>query len=45
MDLLKRKPNRLRNYDYSHPGMYFVTVCTCGKEKTLGETRPLRWAK
>ena len=37
MDLLKRKPNRLRNYDYSHPGMYFVTVCTCGKEKTLGE--------
>ena len=37
MDLFKRKPNRLRNYDYSHPGMYFVTVCTCGKEKTLGE--------
>ena len=37
MELPKRKPNRLRNYDYSRPGMYFVTVCTCGKEKTLGE--------
>ena len=24
----KRKKNRLRDYDYSQPGAYFVTVCT-----------------
>ena len=23
-----RKPNRLREYDYSQPGCYFVTICT-----------------
>lgn len=23
----KRKPNRLKNYDYSQNGVYFVTVC------------------
>lgn len=28
MDLLRRKPNRLKDYDYSRNGMYFVTVCT-----------------
>ena len=28
MEQPKRKPNRLRDYDYSRPGMYFVTVCT-----------------
>lgn len=28
MDLPKRKENRLKGYDYSCPGMYFVTVCT-----------------
>ena len=28
MDLPKRKPIRLPEYDYSSPGAYFVTVCT-----------------
>ena len=27
-DLPKRKDIRLKNYDYSSPGAYFVTVCT-----------------
>ena len=32
MDLPERKPMRLRDYDYSSPGAYFITVCTRGKE-------------
>lgn len=28
MDLPKRKANRLKEYDYSTPGAYFVTICT-----------------
>ena len=28
MELLKRKKNRLKNYDYSQPNTYFITVCT-----------------
>ena len=28
MELPKRKPLRLPNYDYSAPGAYFVTICT-----------------
>jgi hypothetical protein len=27
-DWIKRKRNRLANYDYSWSGAYFVTVCT-----------------
>ena len=30
MELPKRKPNRLRKYDYSTPGAYFLTICTAG---------------
>ncbi len=30
-----RKNIRLKNYDYSQEGLYFVTVCTNFKEKTL----------
>ena len=33
--LPKRKRNRLKNYDYSTNGMYFVTICTKDKEKIL----------
>ena len=32
-NLPQRKPNRLKNFDYSTNGMYFVTVCTKNKEK------------
>ncbi len=31
-----RKPNRLREYDYSQQGCYFVTICTRGREHLLG---------
>lgn len=37
MDHPKRKPNRLKEYDYSTPGAYFVTICTEGRRKTLCE--------
>ena len=28
MDLPSRKPQRLKNYDYSNAGYYFITMCT-----------------
>ena len=28
MDFPKRKPTRLRGYDYSQNGAYFITICT-----------------
>ena len=28
LDLPTRKPNRLKNYDYSQNGVYYVTICT-----------------
>ncbi len=31
-----RKPNRLKNYDYSSNGMYFITICTRNKEHIFG---------
>ena len=30
-----RKPNRLKEYDYSMPDAYFVTICTTGKQHLL----------
>ena len=35
MELPQRKPNRLRSYDYSQNGAYFLTICTNGREKIL----------
>jgi REP element-mobilizing transposase RayT len=32
-----RKPNRLKNYDYSQNGMYFITICTKDKKCFFGE--------
>ena len=32
MELPKRKPNRLPNFDYSTPGAYFVTICAKDKK-------------
>ena len=37
MDLPRRKAVRLKGYDYSTPGIYFVTVCTKNKQKLLGK--------
>ena len=31
-----RKPNRLKNFDYSLPGFYYVTVCTDQRKSILG---------
>ncbi len=28
MELPRRKPTRLKEYDYSAPGAYFITICT-----------------
>lgn len=32
MDLPKRKPNRLQEYDYSTPGAYFLAICTIDRK-------------
>lgn len=36
MDFPKRKSPRLRKYDYSADGYYFVTICSKSKEKIFG---------
>ncbi len=33
--LIKRKQLRLRNFDYSTPGAYFITICTHNRKNTL----------
>ena len=35
MDKPARKAYRLREYDYSSPGAYFITICTKNKEHLL----------
>lgn len=37
MELAKRKPNRLKNYDYSRSGAYFITICTKNRRNLLWE--------
>ena len=37
MKFPKRKHTRLKEYDYSNDGGYFVTVCVKNKEKLLSE--------
>ncbi len=37
MELPKRKPNRLKDYDYGSAGAYFVTVCTENRKCILSE--------
>jgi putative transposase len=36
-DIHHRRSRRLRGYDYSQAGAYFITVCTCNRECLLGE--------
>ena len=36
MDLPKRKPTRLKGYDYSQNGTYFITICTNDRKCILG---------
>ena len=35
--LPKRKPTRLKEYDYSTPGAYFVTMCTHERKKLFSD--------
>ena len=37
MDLPKRKPTRIKGYDYSTPGAYFVTICTQNRKEILSK--------
>ena len=37
MDLPQRKHPRLKHYDYSQNGCYFLTICTKGKACLLGK--------
>ncbi len=41
MDLPKRKPNRLKEYDYSQPGYYFITICTHQMRQLFWPSQPL----
>lgn len=34
-----RKPNRLKQFNYSYKGIYFVTICTKNKEEYFGQIR------
>lgn len=35
MPLPKRKPNRLKQYDYSRSGAYFITICVKDRQKVF----------
>ncbi len=37
MELPKRKPTRLKEYEYSSPGAYFITICIKGYEHLLSQ--------
>lgn len=37
MELPKRKPNRLKQYDYAQNGAYFITICTQNRKEILSE--------
>ena len=36
MNLPKRKPTRLANFDYSTNGTYFITICTYNRKRFFG---------
>jgi putative transposase len=37
MDIQNRKLNRLKNYDYTQNGAYFITICTYNRVNLFGE--------
>ena len=37
MELPKRNPNRIRGFDYSQNGAYFVTICTQNRQRILSK--------
>ena len=36
-DIRRRKSIRLKGYDYTKEGLYFITICTHDREKLFGE--------
>jgi len=42
MDLPKRKPIRLKDYDYSTPGAYFITICVKERKAILSNINVAR---
>ncbi len=38
-NLSTRNTIRLKEYDYSSPGAYFITVCTANREKIFWDSR------
>lgn len=36
-ELQKRKPTKLKNFDYSSKGVYFITICIKDRKKILSE--------
>jgi len=36
---------RLKNYNYSSPGTYFITICTCNRQCLFGEIVKTEWQK
>lgn len=36
-ELPKRKQTRLKDYDYSQNGYYFITICTHNRQNLFGE--------
>lgn len=39
MNLPKRKPTRLKEYDYSTPGAYFITICSHNRKCIFSEIK------
>lgn len=37
MEFRKRKPTRLKNYNYSSNGYYFITICTQNRDNILSD--------
>ncbi len=37
MNLPNRKPTRLKNYDYSSEGAYFITICTHNRKEIFSD--------
>ena len=37
INLPKRKPTRLKEYDYSQNGAYFITICIKDRKELLGK--------
>ena len=36
-ELPKRKPTRLKNFDYNSAGAYFITICTENRREMLSD--------